>query len=445
MVIRLISWKNVSASTMIAAPFLLLVGLVSIFGVNVQWADHWEFIGIVRAYHEGTLGFDDFFAQHNEHRIPLPKMVLFGLAWLSGWNTAYEMAFGIVVAAIGFLFLLSMLRRTFHTGKGFVAAATLTGLVWFSPLQSENWLWGWQIDWFMVCTSLVIAVWALTAWRVQSNLARTAVATLAAVAASFSLGAGLLVWFVGLPLFLVSKPMRVWALPWAAAATATIAVYYTDYQPGPDDGGIALLLDKPVDMTRYVMVYLARPLLAAETGTGVSIAAASLVTAGLLTALGLAVFALWRRGEDRARLTGWVSLAVFAMVAAAITASSRLSLGIEQASTSRYTTIAQFLVIAVAVTMLRLLEARWREPAESWRVKGVPAAAVALVAALVLAGYPRGILDMRTNHENFLASQACERKVTSPDDPCLGRLYYDKKVVWERLQYLRGVGWGDVG
>lgn len=64
----------------VAAPFLVLAVMIAVFAVNVPFLDQWELVELFRKYHEGQLGFADFFAQHNEHRLLFPRLVMFGLA-----------------------------------------------------------------------------------------------------------------------------------------------------------------------------------------------------------------------------------------------------------------------------------------------------------------------------------------------------------------------------
>ena len=116
-------------AAMIAAPFILVVALVIRYGVNVPFWDQWEFVRIIQGYHDGTLAFSDFFAQHNEHRILFPNLVMFGLAWYSHWDTGYERAFSLVVAATSFGFLFAMLQRTIGGRWAVCGTALLASVV----------------------------------------------------------------------------------------------------------------------------------------------------------------------------------------------------------------------------------------------------------------------------------------------------------------------------
>src|ERR1700730_10878065 len=147
------TWKRslpvAVAALVVALPFLLVAALVFRYAVNVPYWDEWEFASILQAYRNGTLGIGDFWAQHNEHRIFFPNLAMFGLAMLSHWDTRVLMAFSLLVAAASFGLLFGLLRRTIRGLWPLALTAALVSLVFFSPVQWENWLWGWQIEWFM--------------------------------------------------------------------------------------------------------------------------------------------------------------------------------------------------------------------------------------------------------------------------------------------------------
>src|SRR5208282_4675420 len=72
-------------------PLAFLIWMVSRYAVSVPFGDQWELVPLLeKTYHE-TLTFHDLWAQHNEHRILFPKIIMLGLAHLTGWNIYYEL------------------------------------------------------------------------------------------------------------------------------------------------------------------------------------------------------------------------------------------------------------------------------------------------------------------------------------------------------------------
>src|SRR5438270_13475536 len=77
---------------LIATPPLLIGLLILRDGVDVPFWDQWD--GTAPLFEKmaaGTLGFADFFAQHNEHRILFPRLIFFGLGCLTHWNIRAEL------------------------------------------------------------------------------------------------------------------------------------------------------------------------------------------------------------------------------------------------------------------------------------------------------------------------------------------------------------------
>jgi len=77
---------------LIATPPLLIGFLIFRDGVDTPFWDEWD--GTAPLFEKmaaGTLGFTDFFAQHNEHRILFPRLIFFGLGRLTHWNIRAEL------------------------------------------------------------------------------------------------------------------------------------------------------------------------------------------------------------------------------------------------------------------------------------------------------------------------------------------------------------------
>src|SRR5215469_4150415 len=218
---RSLRYVSVAAA---ALPVILIIVLTTHYWTNVPFWDDWEFYSFIYAYHHGTLSFSTFWAQHNEHRILFPNLVMFVLAQASGWDVRWEMGFSLAVALITFGLLALMLRRGLRSGWVLGVAVPLVSLVLFSPVQFENWLWGWQIEWFMMVLGVVGAVFALGAWKRSRSWKPVVVAMAAATLATYSLGSGMLVWAACLPILLVDRRLRRWTPAWVALAAVEIAL-----------------------------------------------------------------------------------------------------------------------------------------------------------------------------------------------------------------------------
>lgn len=432
-----------------AAPALLIIVLVVRYWTNLPSGDELDFVNIISAHRHGTMSFADFYAQHNEHRILFPNLVMFVLAQASGWDTRWEMAFSLVVALVTFTLLALMLRRGLRTGWVLAVAVPLASLVLFSPVQYENWLWGWQIDWFMMVLGIVGALCALSIWNSPRSWKPMVVAIAAATLATYSLGSGMLVWVVCLPVLLVERRLRRWTPVWVVLGAVEIALYFTDYQTPSDQDDSATILRHPVAFGHYLSIYLARPLV-----PGFSPHKSELVAGWLLLVLAAAFgYLAVRRRADLVVALPWFCLAGYTVLAGTITASSRLVLGIPQAAASRYTAISNLFVVSiVAVVGILLSGTRRRHEALAGdggggrvAARSVPvlsAVVLVLIGTLALANYWPGVKDLRQYGLTRKDALACALHATGPDDPCLGALYPYPKIAWDRVQYLRSVHMG---
>jgi hypothetical protein len=394
-------------------------------------------VPLFQKYHDGNLGFADFFAQHNEHRLLFPRLVMMGLALMSGWNTYWEVATSVVLAAVGIFLLYKILTKTIaHKIIRLVALASIS-LVFFSPLQQENWLWGWQIQWYLCVLGLIVAVWALSVWE-ASPLKRVIVAAIAATVATYSLASGMFVWIVCLPLLWFIKPLRKWLLLWLGVMVLAVGVHYIGYVDPAWHPSKTLFLDQPVQFARYVMVYLAHPVVIDFL---LSFKMTLIYGASILA--GLIYLYKYHRRELTTSLLPWLCLGLYAGLAALSTGVSRLGFGIEQAYSSRYTTLSQFLLIAFLVMLYKIFELELGN--KTRRSKAIrKSVVVGLVFFMLLVGlnYGKGMVQMRLQSIHLDKVRTCAQTAISPDDQCLLKLYPNKAVVWERLQYLRSIHWG---
>jgi hypothetical protein len=100
--------RKLAGLLLIAGPPLLIGFLIFRDGVDLPYLDQWD--GTAPLFEKmaaGTLGFADFFVQHNEHRILFPRLMFFGLGRLTHWNVRAEL-FVIWFLALLCLFIPSM-------------------------------------------------------------------------------------------------------------------------------------------------------------------------------------------------------------------------------------------------------------------------------------------------------------------------------------------------
>src|SRR5438105_8162010 len=63
---------------------LAILGFVYLYGANVPYLDDWDIVPALTGNQAVTLRW--LWSQHNEHRLPLPRLLLLGLYHLFGFD-----------------------------------------------------------------------------------------------------------------------------------------------------------------------------------------------------------------------------------------------------------------------------------------------------------------------------------------------------------------------
>ncbi len=261
--------------------------------------DEWELANFLELAAPGRLRPGVFWEFQNEHRIFLPRLILYELIAATGWQRQLIMAFNLGLALGTFALIFAAARRTI----GGHAAALLgvpLALLLFSFAQFENWLFAFQTNFILAGCGIGLALWGLLPRPTRGAADRAlAVAIAGASIASLSTLAGLLTWVAFLPAVWWRGPWRL-AL-WCAVALAIGVPYFGGF-PGHAGGGASLGA-----IARYGLAYLGAPL---------GYPSVPLATAyGLLGLVLLALVAthIWRRGWLDARACAWLGLALLAL------------------------------------------------------------------------------------------------------------------------------------
>jgi hypothetical protein len=138
-----------------AGMLVLGLGFVLLYGSNVPYWDDWDMVPYMTGDLPVTPGW--LWAQHNEHRIALPKLLFLGLYRAGGNDLRLCMvysvlALGLVAAAM----ILAMRLRRGYT----LAFDALFPLVLLHLGQPQNLLWAFQLG-FITGTLLVALLLAL--------------------------------------------------------------------------------------------------------------------------------------------------------------------------------------------------------------------------------------------------------------------------------------------
>lgn len=415
-------------------PPLYILYLITRYGIDVPFWDQWEFVLLLKKYKTGVLSFPDIWAQHNEHRILFPKLIMLALAAATGWDIRYELYANFVLAGLIFIFL-NLLFRKEAGGRCKPWFSVVAAFLVFSPVQQENWTWGWQIQIFLGVLGAVVAVWSVSRYPAQWK--GLLVAMGAAIVASYSFSNGLLTWPVVGMLLLAQRQWKMRHVGlWTAAFIISVFLYYHGYQKPELHPSLLYPLNHPYDYIRYVFVYLGSPLAFSKREHAIAIGI-------LLTCvLCIASIQVWRSGrEGFKRLLPWLALALYSISSAAVTGIGRSGFGVDQAMASRYTTISTPFVVSVFV-----VAAYWigGYPDSHKRLPAKLTAVVCFVSVLLLFSYAssfsRSVRVFARTFEGRQKAKVCLENAASVDEACLKILYPDVAIVRERAKMLMDMG-----
>src|SRR5262249_54275577 len=131
------------------ATTVAALGLIATHGCNVLRVDEWELVPFLSGTSPVT--FASLWEQHNDHRIPVPKLVLLALYRAAGDDrrlAMYANAAALAVLALALVWAVGRARgRTAVTDAFFPLALLHWG-------HCDSLLWAWQIS-FLIPTVLV--------------------------------------------------------------------------------------------------------------------------------------------------------------------------------------------------------------------------------------------------------------------------------------------------
>lgn len=104
---------------------------------------------LVKAHHHAVT-WSDLFRQHNEQRYFFSRVVIIAFAWLAQGNLRAEMFISVFLTLLVSVNLWLLVRKTILSSVGqSLVILFLFNLLLFSPVQAENWTWGFQFPLFL--------------------------------------------------------------------------------------------------------------------------------------------------------------------------------------------------------------------------------------------------------------------------------------------------------
>lgn len=322
----------------------------------LPFGDKWSIITFWARPTQPTLHW--LWAQHNEHRILLSKIVL-----LLDYRLFHGLdLFAMCCNFLTQLTLLAVLLWAFATmgrmgGAIWRTVAGISAVCLFSTAQWENFVNGFQVAFFFVGLFFTLAIVALLRCGAKGDAPGgqwkyAAAAALAGAAATYSLANGIIVWPILILVAILARCRKSIIAFEAISGLLVSGSYLYHYKSPVPRISPWQWLHQPYQVAAYVVKYVGAPVnfghqrLAAVCGV-LAVSAALLVWCVILFS-----------SHREALLLLLAAMMLFVLGSAAITALGRLHLGTNQALSSRYNTVALLLWLALAVLLVRFIGRR---------------------------------------------------------------------------------------
>jgi hypothetical protein len=347
----------------------LLAGILLLFGVvTVVWtirlvircytpawvSDQWSMVGFLMETHDRP-GLRALWSQHNEHRIILQRLA--GLADMF-WFGNRSISLRAEIIATQFLHLGVFVYACRRWGKFSVSTlAALAGFLaycFFSPLQMENFNWGFQVTFVFVGLAASATILLMLVCKQQDGNKQQLLflwITIAAAALTEMGNAnGLLIWPILLFMAFVLELGRRKQLIVALCAAGGIAVYLIGYHSPAYHSNPLETVRHPASLCKYMLTCFGyswdSTLPNVSSWPTVAEWCVCLVFIGLIC---LAVRCVFRRKREALLIVFVVADAMFFVGTVAMAAAGRIKFGYVQATSSRYQSFALVLWACAAI------------------------------------------------------------------------------------------------
>jgi len=371
-------------------PIILGAIYIRLFGVNVVFWDQWELVTLIEKMYTGHITFMDLFAQHNEHRILFPRIIMLALAEMTHYNTIAEMYFSWVLVIFTLILVYLMFKK--DLGNSPLTWMMFVPIAWlmFSFRQFENILWGWQIQIYLATLGFIISIYFLERSEKIDIIFFMAIA--GAIVSSFSFANGLAVWLAGIIYIFITekKNQRSLLSMWILFAILTFILYFYGFQRPTVHPDPLFAFKNPSVGIQYLLAAIGSPI-TFEKYRGIIV--------GFIFSI-ITCIVIFHTRFNKTFLHNnakWIALIVFSFISAILMTIGRAGLGVEQALASRYVTFTQIAFIGTYCILLNI-QNKSINTKENQRFFLILVALVALIISGIFVGYTEGYKMAEDTH-----------------------------------------------
>ncbi len=407
----------------VIAMIALFIVLALIGGINnyspIPFWDMWD--GYLDPYINFIQGdYLTLFAQHNEHRIVVSKLLFFiDLHYFNGASLFLTIVNYLLLALFALLMLaytrkLSLEKSYGDHGRVIIAGVILLFAV--SWVQKENLTWAFQSQFFLAYLLPLFSFYALYRATETKPTLWFLLALIAGFLSAGTMANGILALPILFILALVLRQSYPKLVLIAVLTLITIVLYFHQFHSNPAHGSITqTLLHTPTAFFAYILTYIGNPFYA--------LFFKQLLIAQLFGLLYIASAAyllfktLFQTPNDpkKALILSLFAFIIFIGATAFGTAGGRAIFGVEQALSSRYATPVIFAWIALYLIALHLFCHKLTN------AKGLYSALFIFSIALLIVQVEAFGKETRTHFERNVAAMALQ--LNAKDTDYLSKLF----------------------
>ncbi len=333
-------------------PLIILTILILKYYVDVPFWDEWDFVGLLQRSYQSNINFSDLLSYHNEHRPFFPRLILLGLAHLTGYRILPELIVNLIIAIGIFISLIYIFKTIFSSFKikNYLAFIPIISLIVFSLTQWENWLWGWQVQIFLNLLAVVTGLKILSLRKIKSS--NLLISMFLGIIATFSFANGLIYWLMGLIMlkFKEQKNKNRILIFWSVFSIY-IFFLYTRLSPGSEVLKADFSVQNIVLLAIYAFAFIGAPLVSMN-GTGAFLAG----LAGVLFFIYLIRISRKIFFHKLKLFLPIIALSSYSLISAFLTSYGRYRLGLLQAISSRYVSFSNLFWLSLLAVLFMIKE-----------------------------------------------------------------------------------------
>ena len=351
---------------MVILPACFLAILVFKYSVNLPFWDQWEIAHLFEKISQGNLAFKDLITQHNESRIFFPRLIFIGLAYLTHWDVRYEMVVIFFLACIVSFNLYWLSRSTINGSQTQILLMTLmSNLLIFSPIQYENWLWGFQITIFL---SIACVITCISVAYSKLNLkTKFLICLCLCTISTFSSSIGIVSWIVVFPVIAMSElkqkrdrnKVKWLIIGWIVGCALNVILYFYNYRKPIQHPSFNEVFINPEEAMHFFLSFLGSPLGFAKLNVAITL---GLLAISLWLLLNIYFLKISKKDPTLLyRIKGWLMIGIYAVISALLSTFGRLGFGVSYSLLSRYTSFSVYLIVSlfyIAVIFVKHLNLR---------------------------------------------------------------------------------------